>query len=144
MDKLKFLAVVIVMLSLTGCFYHDKSTDLDYMLHTEYEVFDITKDPNIDFKKFVGFCMMPLDKENDKRGSICKKLLTHRLKEKGFIEVQREELVAEPKLVPNTALVGIGYNESYMYGTIQLEVDVYKINKKGSGDMVWSWKAKFD
>ena len=144
MGKLKFLAVLIVTFILAGCFYHDKNTDLDYMLHTEYEIFDISKNPNVDLTKFLGFCMMPLDKEDDERGKTCVNLLTHYLKEKGYIEVQREELVAEPKLVPNTALVGIGYNESYMYGTIQLEINAYEINKKGGGDMVWSWKAKFD
>ena len=144
MDKLKFLAVTVVAFFLTSCFYHDKTTDTDYILHTEYEVFDITKDPNVDFTKFVGFCMMPLEKEEDERGKTCISLLSHRLKEKGFVEVQREELVAESGLLPSTVLVGIGYNESYMYGTIQLEINVYKINKKGGGDMIWSWKAKFD
>jgi len=150
MDKLKLLvsgrtlAVAVVAFALASCFYHDKHTDTDYILHTEYEVFDITKDPNVDFEKFVGFCMMPLENEEDERGKTCISLLSHRLKEKGFVEVKREELVAESGLVPTTILVGIGYNESYLYGTIQLEINAYKINKKGSGDMIWSWKAKFD
>jgi len=144
MDKLKLLVSLSVLFILSGCFYHDKTTNMDYILHTEYEIFDITKDENVDFTKFVGYCMMPLEKEDDVRGLTCVKLLRHRLKEKGFVEVQREELVAEPKLVPNTVLIGIGYNESYMYGTIQLEINVYEINEKGGPDMIWSWKAKFD
>ena len=89
MDKLKFLAILIVTLALTSCFYHDKNTDLDYMLHTEYEVFDISKDPNVDLSKFLGFCMMPLDKKEDERGKTCVNLLTHYLKDKGYVEVQR-------------------------------------------------------
>jgi len=151
MDKLKLLvscrtlAVTVAAFALTSCFYHDKHTDTDYILHTEYEVFDIYKDPNTDFTKVIGFCMIPLEKDDDERGKVCKNLLIHRLKDKGFVEVQRQELVAESKLLPNTVLVGIGYNESYMYGTIQLEVNVYKISEEGGiGNLIWSWKAKFD
>ena len=144
MDKIKLSILLVITFLMSGCFYHDKETDLDYMLHTEYEIFDISKDPNTDFTKFVGFCMMPLEKQDDERGRTCQNLLRHYLKEAGYIEVKREEIVAEPKLIPHTALVGIGYNESYMYGTIQLEIDVYQINEKGGGDLVWSWKAKYD
>ncbi len=144
MDKIKFFALLLITFLFSGCFYHDKTTDLDYMLHTEYEIFDISKDPNVDFSKFVGFCMMPLDKFDDEKGKTCVNLLRYYLKEKGYVEVKREEIVAEPALIPNTALVGIGYNESFMYGTIQLQIDVHKINEKGGGDVIWTWKAKFD
>jgi len=144
MDKIKFILLLIIAFTVSGCFYHDKSTDLDYMLHTDYEIFDISKNPNINFSNYVGFCMMPLSKPDDVRGQTCVNLLRHYLKKAGYVEVQREELIAEPALVPHSVLVGIGYDESYLYGTIQLEADVYKINEKGGGDLIWSWKAKFD
>ena len=132
-------------LILTGCMYTHKPTDLTYFLHTEYDVFAFDEHPTITPSNFIAFCTMPMEKSDDDRGRLLTQLVEFSLTEHGYYKVSKDELVIEPRLIPRTFLVGLGYTESFTYDSLQIQLDLFQIDPESQqNNLFWSWKAKFD
>ena len=131
--------------ALLGCYYQHPRTQAMYQLHTEYDVFQIDDSPADPVTNYLGFCMMPMEDAEDPRASVLEELTKFYLQSNGYVQVEREQLVADPRLVPDTFLVGLSYVQSFAYGTIQLQMNLYKINPETrQNEQIYAWKAKFD
>jgi hypothetical protein len=130
---------------LTSCIHQHQTTGLTYFLHTEYDVFNFEEHPTINPSNFIAFCTLPMEKEDDERGILLVRLIEHYLQEHGYYKITKDELLANQALLPYTFLLGVGYTESFSYGTVQIELNLYKINEHTKeNDQFWSWKAKYD
>ncbi len=136
---------IVAAAALTGCIHVHERTGLSYLLHTDYETFHFNEHPDIIVSRFTGYCVLPMEDPDDRRAQVAIDLLRHYLSAHGYVPVTKYELVAEPKLIPKTYMVGFGYHESYAYGTIQVQVNLYIFDREeGKNKMFWSWKGKFD
>jgi hypothetical protein len=136
----------MLVLSLTSaCVHVQKSTDLSYLLHTDYAAFEVNEDPMISVSNFIGYCLLPMDKPEDSRGALLQDLAAKYLSSNGFRRVQWAELRANKRLAPKTFLVGLSYVESFAYETLQLQMNLYFVNTNTHVQTAfWSWKAKYD
>lgn len=135
---------VALMALLAACVHVEPATGYTYFLHTDYELFHTSDDPARPVSNFIGYCMLPMEDPNDARAVIVRELAELYLRSNGYIRVTREELLAEPRLIPHTFLVGVGYVESFAHESIQLQMNLYYVDQEKRAHVpFWSWKAKF-
>lgn len=136
---------VALLAALSGCVHVEPTTGYTYLLHTDYELFHTSDDPARPVSNYIGYCMLPVEDPRDQRSHILRELVELYLQSNGYIKVTREELVAEPRLIPKTFLVGVGYVESFTYESIQLQLNLYYVDEERRVHVpFYSWKAKFD
>lgn len=143
----RFIACLAVpaLLAAAGCIHTQPSTGLSYLLHDEYEVFHFDESPVITPSNFVGFCMLPMEKVEDERAMGGIELLEYALDKHGYTKVTQEELLAEPRLIPRTFMVGLGYNQSFAYETVEAQINLYVFDQRArQNKLFWSWKGKLD
>ncbi|MCX7846623.1 MAG: hypothetical protein N2595_01105, partial [bacterium] len=137
-------AAVICAVVVTGCVHVEPSTGRTYFLHTDYALFQTSDDPARPVSNYIGYCMLPMEDPRDERAQIVRALVEEYLGSNGYIRVTREELIAEPRLIPHTFLVGVGYVESFTYEEIQLQLNLYYVDEaKRRHVPFWSWKARY-
>ena len=148
MNKSKILLLVCVLgssLFITSCFYTHQTTGGTYFLHTDYEKFVVEDRPDNPVSNYVGYCFLPVEKQNDESTKTSIQLLEYFLTEHGYIKILKEEMLAHPPLITKTFMVGLGHHSSFSYDTVQVQLNLYYLDtEKKKNQMFWSWKAKFD
>ena len=141
----RIILAALLLLCCAGCIYQHPSTGLTYILHDEYETFNFDESPLISPSNFVGYCWLPMDERDDERAQSAIDVITQQLQEHGYVRVAQDELLAEPRLIPKTFMVGLGYQQSFAYNTIQLELSLYQLDmKERKNKLFWVWHAKCD
>ncbi len=146
LSRLSALALCAALVALLpACVHVEPATGYSYFLHTDYELFHTSDDPARPVSNFVGYCMLPMEDPKDTRATIVRELTELYLRSNAYVRVTRDELLAEPRLIPHTFLVGVGYVESFAYETIQLQLNLYYVDQEQRTHVpFWSWKAKYD
>ncbi|MCX7003902.1 MAG: hypothetical protein NTV22_11590 [bacterium] len=135
----------VLLLLLAACMHVNQATQLTYFLHTDYEAFDVQEEPGLSVSNYVAYCMMPMDKTDDASAKMLQKIAEMYLTSNGYYKLTQPELMAEPKLIPLTFLVGLSYVQSFAYETLQLQMNLYYVDPATRKNVqFWSWKAKYD
>ncbi len=145
-SKILLLGFVLVTCMLvTSCFYTHQTTGDTYVLHTDYEAFLVEDRPDNPVSNYIGYCFLPVNDPEDENVKDSLEILTYFLSNHGYKQIIKEEMLANPDIIPKTFMLGFGHHSSFSHDTIQVQINLYYLDvEKKKNQMFWSWQAKFD